>query len=201
MSSLWHWCFVCTPSAITTCTDEDSVTFASIYRATTIAASASDPDPTWGPIPATIWSVIEANAGIVCACLPMLRSPFVRLFGPIFGRSRETMKPNGSYHLTWRSDKPQASAARSSRRRGADDTIMDPERDSEDSIITEEAGATAQAKGPRIMVRGRSPSGIFVRKEFSVDEDLSKTKSDGDRSTLGDASEDRSQGKAPYSHI
>ncbi|KAF2034564.1 hypothetical protein EK21DRAFT_40690, partial [Setomelanomma holmii] len=56
------------------------VTFASIYRATTIAASASDPDPTWGPIPATIWSVIEANAGIVCACLPMLRGPFVRLF-------------------------------------------------------------------------------------------------------------------------
>ncbi|EOA85996.1 uncharacterized protein SETTUDRAFT_48000 [Exserohilum turcica Et28A] len=61
------------------------VTFASIYRATTIARSATNPDPTLGPIPATIWSVIEANAGIICACLPMLRAPFVRVFGPLFG--------------------------------------------------------------------------------------------------------------------
>jgi hypothetical protein len=78
---------------------------------------------------------------------------------------------------------------------------MDPERDSEDSIITDEAGATLQGRGTRVMVRGRSPSGIFVRKEFSVDDNFSRTKSDGDRSTLGDASEDKSQGKAPYSHL
>ncbi|KAJ4346307.1 hypothetical protein N0V95_005517 [Ascochyta clinopodiicola] len=178
------------------------VTFASIYRATTIAASASDPDPTWGPIPATIWSVIEANAGIVCACLPMLRSPFVRLLGPVFGRSRkETPRPDGSYHLTWRSDKPDASAVVSSRKRGVDETIMDPERDSEDGIITSETGATFQENRTRIVTRGRSPSGIFVRKEFSVDNDLSKTKSDTDRSTVGSVGEDKSRGKAPYSHI
>lgn len=202
LSSFQYWCFVSTVfEIIRQLTNENSVTFASIYRATTIAASASDPDPTWGPIPATIWSVIEANAGIVCACLPMLRSPFVRLFGPIFGRSRGTTKPNGSYHLTSPSDKPQASAAVSSRRRGADDTIMDPERDSKDGIITGEVGTTPQGKGTRAMVRGRSPSGIFVRKEFSVDDNLSKTKNDGDRSTLGDASEDKSQRKTPYSHL
>ncbi|KAF1929862.1 uncharacterized protein M421DRAFT_37861, partial [Didymella exigua CBS 183.55] len=113
------------------------VTFASIYRATTIAASASDPDPTWGPIPATIWSVIEANAGIVCACLPMLRGPFVGLFGPFFGRSRKaTTKPNRSYHLTWRSDKPHESADVSNRIRGADDAMIDAERDSEEGFVT-----------------------------------------------------------------
>ncbi|KAJ4983737.1 hypothetical protein SVAN01_10772 [Stagonosporopsis vannaccii] len=178
------------------------VTFASIYRATTIAASASDPDPTWGPIPATIWSVIEANAGIVCACLPMLRGPFVRLFGPVFGRSRKgTMEADGSYQLTWRSDKPHVSAAVSSRRRGADDTIMDPERDSEEGIVPGESNVTNHNKGPRVMVRGRSPSGIFIRKEFSVDDNLSKMKSDGDRSTVGSLNEDKSHGKAPYSHI
>ncbi|KAF3047787.1 hypothetical protein E8E12_011672 [Didymella heteroderae] len=177
------------------------VTFASIYRATTIAASASDPDPTWGPIPATIWSVIEANAGIVCACLPMLRGPFVRLFGPIFGRSPKGTRPNGSYPLTWRSDKPHASAAVSSRRRGADDTIMNPERDSEEGFMTNETGITMQAKESRVVVRGRSPSGIFVRKEFSVDDNLAKTTSDGDRSTVASVSEDQSHNKAPYSHI
>ncbi|KAF2014735.1 hypothetical protein BU24DRAFT_371479, partial [Aaosphaeria arxii CBS 175.79] len=66
------------------------VTFASIYRATTLASSAGDPDPTWGPIPATVWSVIEVNAGIVCACLPMLRHPFLKLLSPIIGSVRTT---------------------------------------------------------------------------------------------------------------
>lgn len=178
-----------------------SVTFASIYRATTIAASASDPDPTWGPIPATIWSVIEANAGIVCACLPMLRGPFVRLFGPVFGRSRKETRPSGSFHLTWRSDKPHGSAAASSRRRGADDTIMNPERDSEEGFVVNETGVTMHAKESRVIVRGRSPSGIFVRKEFSVDDNLVNTTSDGDRSTVASVSEDKSHSKAPYSHI
>lgn len=36
-----------------------SVTFACIYRGTTIAASAKDPVPTSVPVPATISSVIE----------------------------------------------------------------------------------------------------------------------------------------------
>lgn len=78
-----------------------SVTFSSIFRATTIAASASDPDPTFGPIPATIWSVIEANTGIICACMPMLRSPFVRVFGPLLGSRRSTTKPQ-SFQLSAR---------------------------------------------------------------------------------------------------
>lgn len=78
---------------------------------------------------------------------------------------------------------------------------MDPERDSEDGIIAGDAGGTFQGKGSRTMVRGRSPSGIFVRKEFSVDDNLSKPKCDTDRSTVGSDSEDKSYGKAPYSHI
>lgn len=132
----------------------------------------------------------------------MLRGPFVRLLGPLFGRSRKgTPRPDGSYHLTWRSDKPNASAVVSSRKKEVDETIMDPERDSEDGIITGEAGATLQGKGGKVLVRGRSPSGIFVRKEFSVDDNLNQPKNDTDRDTVGSVSEDKSQGKAPYSHI
>ncbi len=33
-----------------------------------------------GPIPATVWSVIEANSGIICACLPKLRRPLSVIF-------------------------------------------------------------------------------------------------------------------------
>jgi hypothetical protein len=131
----------------------------------------------------------------------MLRGPFVRLFGPIFGRSRKETRPGGSYHLTWRSDKPHASATVSSRRGGADDTIMNPERDSEEGFMVNETGVTMQAKENRVVVRGRSPSGIFVRKEFSIDDNLVNTASDGDRSTVASVGEDKSHGKAPYSLI
>ena len=78
---------------------------------------------------------------------------------------------------------------------------MDPERDSEEVIVTSESGAVIQDRGTRVMVRGRSPSGIFVRKEFSVDDNLSKMKSDGDRSTVGSHIEDKSHGKAPFSYV
>jgi hypothetical protein len=202
LSGFRNWCLVCnyTRSHGKRLTDK-SVTFASIYRATTIAASASDPDPTWGPIPATIWSVLEANAGIICACLPMLRSPFVQFFKPIFGRSwKGTTKPDRSYHLTWRGGKPHASAAISSRRGGVDETLMDPDHDSEEGIIANETGATQQRQRGKIIKPSRSPSGIFVRRDFSVNDNLSKTKSDSDRSTMGSVSGGKPQRKAPYSH-
>ncbi|EEQ28960.1 uncharacterized protein MCYG_01779 [Microsporum canis CBS 113480] len=75
----------------------------SIIRATTIAASASSTDATslrneagmavvlykltliqGSPIPATIWSVVECNTGIICACTPMIRQPLSFLFPRAF---------------------------------------------------------------------------------------------------------------------
>ncbi|KAM5458338.1 hypothetical protein MaudCBS49596_000251 [Microsporum audouinii] len=60
------------------------VCITSIIRATTIAASASSTDATWSPIPATIWSVVECNTGIICACTPMIRQPLSFLFPRAF---------------------------------------------------------------------------------------------------------------------
>lgn len=132
----------------------------------------------------------------------MLRGPFVKLLGPIFGRPRKgTTRPDGLHHLSWRSDEPHASTAMSNRRRGADDTTINHEFDSEEGFVTHETGAIIQGKESRVIIRGRDPSGIFVRKEFSVDDDLAKTTSDGDRSTVASISEDKSQSKAPFSHI
>lgn len=78
---------------------------------------------------------------------------------------------------------------------------MNPERDSEEGFVINETEASMQAKESRVIVRGRSPSGIFVRKEFSVDDSLANTASDGDRSTVASVSEDKSRGKVPHSHI
>lgn len=134
--------------------------------------------------------------------MPMLRSPFVRLFGPIFGRSRkEATETDRPHDFTWRSDKPHVSAGVFSRKRGPDDTIMDPGRDSEEISLDDEPSASDSRNGAQFALRTRSPSGIFVRKEFSVDNSFSRTKSDGDGSTVASVSDDRSQGNVPYSHV
>lgn len=65
-------------------TNTNSVCATTIIRTTTLAASASSKDPTWGIIPATIWSVVEANTGTICACLPTLKQPLSYLFPSIF---------------------------------------------------------------------------------------------------------------------
>lgn len=60
------------------------VCFTTIIRMTTLASSASGTDYTYGPVPATNWSVIEANTGLICTCLPMLKqylTIIMRLFG------------------------------------------------------------------------------------------------------------------------
>ncbi|KAF2134299.1 hypothetical protein P153DRAFT_280712 [Dothidotthia symphoricarpi CBS 119687] len=168
------------------------VTFASIYRATTIAASASDPDPTWGPIPATIWSVIEANAGIICACLPMFRGPFVHLFGFIFGLRERTPKPR-TYPLTW-SGRPQASAVVTSSKRDVGDSPTDSDGDSEEEIVMHQNKVRVRdGKGIH-----RSPSGIFVKNEFVMTDELAKRRSAATSEGQGDTN---MRGKSPFFHI
>lgn len=51
-----------------------------IIRTTTLARSAKAGDPTWTPVPATVWSVVEANTGIICACLPMIKGLVFAIF-------------------------------------------------------------------------------------------------------------------------
>ncbi|EAU37567.1 predicted protein [Aspergillus terreus NIH2624] len=65
----------------------------SIIRTTTLAESAESTDPTSGPIPATIWSVIEANVGIICACLPVYKQPLQYLLPKLFGNSQQNTGP------------------------------------------------------------------------------------------------------------
>lgn len=179
----------------------NSVTFASIYRATTIAASAKDTDPTWGPIPATIWSVIEANAGIICACLPMFRGPFVHLFELIFG-FRESAPKVQSYPLTW-SGRGQALAVVMSSKRDEHGTSTNSDGDSEEEIVVHTD--RARVRGRKTLHRVQSPSGIFVRNEFVVTDELAKRQSEAttggqenDSCKVGSASTD---GKSPFFHI
>ncbi|KAF2737759.1 hypothetical protein EJ04DRAFT_86507 [Polyplosphaeria fusca] len=175
------------------------VTFASIFRATTIAASASDPDPTRGPLPATVWSVIEVNAGIICACLPMLRHPFLKFFGPLFG-SRNGRSTQRSYQLTSRSH--QHSGALHSGKAGPTDELSELERESEERIMGISSGQAGIASG-RHSPEGALGGGIMIKNEFSVTRSMSPEGRKGhtDKSEPESVNEDKESGRSTFLHV
>ncbi|KAJ4855174.1 hypothetical protein CI102_1996 [Trichoderma harzianum] len=60
------------------------VTVTSILRATTLNFSTTSPDTTFD-ITSTLWTIIEENVAIICACLPMCRIVLAFLFPSVFG--------------------------------------------------------------------------------------------------------------------
>lgn len=51
---------------------------------TTLKTGSQNKDQTFGTLNSTIWTTIEANTGIICACLPMLKTPLARLLPRYF---------------------------------------------------------------------------------------------------------------------
>lgn len=64
-----------------------SVVVTSIVRMSALNPASKSSDTTYGTLKSTIWTTIEANVGIWCACGPTLRGPFAALFPRIFSRS------------------------------------------------------------------------------------------------------------------
>ncbi|KAK3940243.1 hypothetical protein QBC46DRAFT_341802 [Diplogelasinospora grovesii] len=62
------------------------VVITSCLRMTTINIAATSPDSTFD-IASTMWTVIEMNVAIVCACLPMVRPLLVKLFPKLMPKS------------------------------------------------------------------------------------------------------------------
>ncbi|OAL34809.1 hypothetical protein AYO20_06004 [Fonsecaea nubica] len=57
---------------------------ASISRLTTLYSSAYGDDITAGSLVSTIWTTIEAGLGVICANLPMIRTPLQHFFPKLF---------------------------------------------------------------------------------------------------------------------
>ncbi len=83
---------------------------------TTLDISSKSNDQTYGTLNSTIWTTIEANTGIICACLPMLKRPLSCLFPKAFPRksgnasypssgfrtlSRQRNSPVATYNNGW----------------------------------------------------------------------------------------------------
>lgn len=70
------------------------VCITSIIRMQAMVKSVSTTDPTWGPFDALLWSAIEADCGIICACLPFLKYPLRRMFPKLFFSSGSSNPSN-----------------------------------------------------------------------------------------------------------
>ncbi|KAK2684928.1 hypothetical protein QWA68_016188 [Fusarium oxysporum] len=67
------------------------VTITSILRATSVSNSLKNKqDQTYNFIERGMWTLIEANLGIITACLPVLRRPMGKLFPRIFGSTKKS---------------------------------------------------------------------------------------------------------------
>ncbi|KAH7116358.1 hypothetical protein EDB81DRAFT_916785 [Dactylonectria macrodidyma] len=66
------------------------VTIISILRLRSIIKfSLPNQNPTWNFVGITTWSILEANVGIICACLPSLRLHLARILPNILGTSQQ----------------------------------------------------------------------------------------------------------------
>ncbi|KAL1873469.1 hypothetical protein VTK73DRAFT_917 [Phialemonium thermophilum] len=72
------------------------VVITSCLRMTTINLTATTPDTTYD-IASTMWTVIEMNLAIVCACLPMVRPLLVRMFPKLMPKSSSRNKYGYQY--------------------------------------------------------------------------------------------------------
>ncbi|KAH7023893.1 hypothetical protein EDB80DRAFT_57346 [Ilyonectria destructans] len=71
------------------------VVVTSCLRVTTIDIAATSNDVTYD-ISSTMWTVIEMNVAIVCACLPMIRPVIVKLFPKLMPKSSSNNQKYGS---------------------------------------------------------------------------------------------------------
>ena len=63
---------------------------------TTLETGSKATDQTYGVLSSTIWTTVECNTGIICACLPMLKKPLAILFPRIFPRASNYAQYRGS---------------------------------------------------------------------------------------------------------
>ncbi|KAF7545136.1 hypothetical protein G7Z17_g9410 [Cylindrodendrum hubeiense] len=72
------------------------VTVTSIMRSKTLSFSTTSPDTTSDDITSTLWTMVEENVAIICACLPMCRMPLAFLFPAVFASKAATSHNHGS---------------------------------------------------------------------------------------------------------
>ncbi|CAG8890668.1 unnamed protein product [Penicillium egyptiacum] len=69
----------------------------SILRTVAVSQTSTGLDQSWDFIPRSVWTLVECNTGIICACLPMMRQPLSFLFPSLFRGSSQNESENLRY--------------------------------------------------------------------------------------------------------
>ncbi|KAG9188993.1 hypothetical protein G6011_05861 [Alternaria panax] len=67
------------------------VTVVSILRLRSLVSFARTKNLTWDYLEAALWSIIEVNVGIICACMPSIRLGLVQLFPTLLGSTNQSV--------------------------------------------------------------------------------------------------------------
>ncbi|KAK1984978.1 CFEM domain-containing protein [Colletotrichum cereale] len=123
------------------------VTVVSILRLQSLVQFAKSQNPTWDQFGVAMWSTVEINVGIICACMPSIRVILVRLFPKILGTTRTGASQAAKYYMH------SSSNARSRNRTLGNEAKI--------RTLDRESGASSTG--------GNSPKGIMYTKEYAVD--------------------------------
>lgn len=101
----------------------------SILRTTTLDPASKALDTTFGTLKSTMWTTIEANTAVVCACLPMIRTPIQKLFPKILPARSSSRTAASALNGSGPSKTYQALQSPIFNTRGSDLEMADSSRD------------------------------------------------------------------------
>jgi hypothetical protein len=121
---LCSWSGFCTSPSLSSrdfvdADDSCSTLIVSCLRIERVLSYAKSQNPTWDNIPADYWSVMEANLGVLCVCMPSLRRSLAQRFPTLFGSSVQ----NSNKYSYSTKDKSKEGSKRSRLRRGKTPTV------------------------------------------------------------------------------
>ncbi|KAK1990638.1 CFEM domain-containing protein [Colletotrichum falcatum] len=128
------------------------VTVVSILRLQSVVQFAKSQNPTWDQFGVAMWSTVEINVGIICACMPSIRVILVQLFPKILGTTRTGGSQAAKYYVNSSGGGGSGGVGGRSRNR----TLG-----SEAKVKTLDRESSAGTVG--------SPKGIMYTKEYAVD--------------------------------
>ncbi|KAJ0163189.1 hypothetical protein CTA2_3374 [Colletotrichum tanaceti] len=138
------------------------VTVVSILRLQSLVQFAKSQNPTWDQFDVALWSTVEINVGIICACMPSIRVILVGFFPRLLGTTRRGgTSSSNAYAARYYVQSSGRDDGRSRNRTalGNEAKIRTVDRDSASS----RSGGKGEGEG-----KGE-PAGIIYTKEYTVD--------------------------------
>lgn len=73
----------------------------SIVRLQSLVAISGSKDPTYDNAPAATWSGVEANVGIICSCLPLMRPLATQWLPGVFSSNKRSIPTDARPYATF----------------------------------------------------------------------------------------------------